>query len=283
MGKTLRSSGSEARGGDSGGAIELAGAIWMKAGELSLGGRGRVRLLREIGEKGSISQAARSMGMSYKAAWDAVDTMNRLADSPLVERSTGGRGGGSTHLTQHGRDLIARFARLEEIHHSFVRRLSEEGLEHTSELQRILEDLTMKTSARNQFSGVVTRLTAGAVNDEVELTIGEGCRIVAVITHESSEALGLREGARAFALIKASSVMLGVGDGGRLSARNQLPGVVQLVRPGAVNTEVVVRLDEGEDLVSIITHASAQSLGLAQGVRVFAIIKASSVILGVDG
>ena len=54
----------------------------------------RVRLLEAIEAHGSISQAAKQVPLSYKAAWDAVDAMNNLADRPLVERSTGGRAGG---------------------------------------------------------------------------------------------------------------------------------------------------------------------------------------------
>jgi len=54
-------------------------------------GATRIRLLEAIGEHGSISQAAKAVPLSYKAAWDAVDAMNNLADEPLVLRSTGAR------------------------------------------------------------------------------------------------------------------------------------------------------------------------------------------------
>src|SRR5689334_16720910 len=83
-------------------AIALQGALWMTVGDESLGGRGRIGLLQAIAEQGSITQAAKAFGMSYKAAWDAVDAMNNLAGAALVERSTGGRGGGSTRLTPRG-------------------------------------------------------------------------------------------------------------------------------------------------------------------------------------
>jgi molybdate transport system regulatory protein len=72
----------------------------------------------------------------------------------------------------------------------------------------------MKTSARNQLQGTVTVLATGAVNDEVELTLTAGQRIVAVVTHESTASLGLAVGAEAFALVKASSVFVATDLGG---------------------------------------------------------------------
>ena len=72
------------------GTIELHGSIWMTVGGTNFGGKGRIGLLAQIAESGSISKAARAIGMSYKAAWDAIDLMNNLAGQPLVER--GGEG-----------------------------------------------------------------------------------------------------------------------------------------------------------------------------------------------
>jgi molybdate transport system regulatory protein len=104
---------------------------------------------------------------------------------------------------------------------------------------------------------------------------------VSTITHESVETLGLAPGAEAFALVKASSVLIGLPDPGmRLSARNQLPGVVARVVPGAVNAEIVLDLDGGGTVAAIITNGSLADLGLKEGVRALAIFKASSVILG---
>jgi molybdate transport system regulatory protein len=69
--------------------------------------------LARIADSGSITQAAKAMGMSYKAAWDAIDTMNNLAGEPLVQRTTGGKGGGGTTLTQRGEQLVANFRLIE--------------------------------------------------------------------------------------------------------------------------------------------------------------------------
>lgn len=262
-------------------AIGLHGTLWLTVGGRDLGGAGRVGLLAAIAACGSITQAAKAMGMSYKAAWDAVDTMNNLAGEALVERSTGGRGGGSTRLTARGEALVARFAQLDALHQRFVALLASEGADLTADLS-ILRTLNMKTSARNQLVGTVVALRTGAVNDEVELALPGGARLVAIVTRESAETMGLAPQMTAFALIQSSSVMLATElQGARLSARNQLPGTVSRVTPGAVNTEVLLAIDGGGTLAATVTRASADALALAPGQRATALFKASSVIVGV--
>jgi molybdate transport system regulatory protein len=138
----------------------------------------------------------------------------------------------------------------------------------------------MKTSARNQFSGTVSKIVLGAINDEIELTVEGGHKIVAVVTHESARSLDLQVGAPAYALIKASSVLIVTEDAGvRFSARNRFHGKVAAVKAGAVNTEVVIEMPEGGSVASMVTHESAERLGLAVGASASAIFKASSVII----
>ena len=139
----------------------------------------------------------------------------------------------------------------------------------------------MKTSARNLFLGTVSECKPGAVNDEVRLQLPGGPCLVAIVTRESVERLGLKPGVPAMALVKASSVIVATElDGIRLSTRNQLPGTVVSVSPGAVNAEVVIDIGGGATVAAIVTQASMQSLGLKTGIKATALFKASSVILG---
>lgn len=260
--------------------IHLDSSIWMKVGSENLGGRGRIELLDLIAEKGSITQAAKAIGMSYKAAWDAVNTMNNLAGAALVERSSGGRGGGSTRLTARGLELIERFKRIEAVHQRFVQVLNEEANDLASDLS-LLRIMNMKTSARNHFSGTVMAISKGVVNDEVELSCGSGITIVATVTRESTESLSLKIGSPCFALVKASSIIIAsnLAEAG-LSARNQLKGTITAIIPGAVNTEIVLELEGGAHIAAIVTDTSVNALGLEIGKPAAAIFKASSVILG---
>ena len=176
---------------------------------------------------------------------------------------------------------MRNFEFIRQEHARFVERLNRQahGLARDYAL---MESIAMKTSARNQFAGRVHAVRAGAINDAIELEVIGGLRIVATITRDSRNELGLAVGAKAFALVKASSIML-MTDGGdvRLSARNQLAGHVSRLVPGAVNTEVVLELPGGGSVAAVITNEGAKALGLVEGSAATAVFKASSVILGV--
>ena len=140
----------------------------------------------------------------------------------------------------------------------------------------------MKISARNILPGKVTGVTKGAVNAEIVLTLRGGEIVVAIITNASADRLGLQPGTDAFAIIKASDVMVGKGlENAKLSARNILPGRVADLHEGAVNSEVGIRLPGGTMLAASITRESVQALNLTKDDAVSAVVKASHVLIGV--
>ncbi|RQR42083.1 MULTISPECIES: TOBE domain-containing protein [unclassified Burkholderia] len=270
----------------SAGPLELAGELWLRAGQQTLGGATRIALLAAIGDTGSITRAAKAVGLSYKAAWDAIDTMNNLAGEPLVTRSTGGKGGGGTTLTPRATSLIAAFRTIEREHRRFIDAASA-AVSGFDVDWALIGRIGMKTSARNQWFGKVESIVRGTVNDEVTLVLPGGQVIVAVLTHESADALGLEPGADACALVKASWVVLAVDDAAeatlKVSARNQLHGTVETVAAGAVNSEVTLALDGGGTLTAVVTNDSVGALQLDAGRRAIGLFKASSVILAVTG
>lgn len=140
----------------------------------------------------------------------------------------------------------------------------------------------MKISARNVFEGKVQSVTKGAVNAEVTLILVGGEHVVGIITNSSVDTLNLAAGKTAYAIIKASEVIVGKGvDGTKLSARNVLAGEVASLEDGSVNSEVDIKLPGGTIVVASITKESVSSLGLKKGDSVAAIIKASNVMIGV--
>lgn len=241
----------------------------------------RLALLAAIAEAGSISGAARKVGMTYKAAWDALEAMNNLAPQPLVVTQHGGSGGGGARLTPLGERILATQRRLEQQLALVLKQFQQEegALEHLA----MLRSLQMKTSARNALRGTVEEVRHGAVNSEVTLRLqGEDC-LHAIITKASAEAMNLAPGKEATAIIKASWVILAAPDECvRISARNRLCGTIKRVQEGAVNAEVVLELPGGNTLAAIITEASLEDLGFKVGDRACALIKASHIILAVD-
>jgi molybdate transport system regulatory protein len=141
----------------------------------------------------------------------------------------------------------------------------------------------MKISARNIFPGKIEAIKPGAVNTEVDLVIAGGERIVAIVTNDSVKSLGLAVGKDATAIVKASSVLvLAEGSAIRLSARNSLAGTVNKLTHGPVSAEVSIALKGGVEVHATITNDAAIELGLKEGSSATAIVKASSVILGVQ-
>jgi molybdate transport system regulatory protein len=243
----------------------------------------RIRLLEAIDKHGSISQAAKAVPLSYKAAWDAIDAMNNLADQPLVLRSTGGRNGGGTLLTEHGKKTVALYRALEAEYQAALDRLSasmNEGLASDfQQFRQLLRRMSMKTSARNQFAGQIVGLREGHVDFEVRLKLDEQNELVAVITRESAENLNLSIDMDINAIVKSSSVLLLNDPNVRTTARNHLWGEITRIHDGPVNAEVTLALPSGRSVCAVVTHDSVDRLGLAVGDQACAVFKASAVIL----
>ncbi|ARU32110.1 hypothetical protein CAP31_10740 [Sulfuriferula sp. AH1] len=105
---------------------QVWGRVWITRNGRNFIGRGRVELLKKIGEMGSISKAAKSMKMSYKAAWDAVDAMGNAFGQAVVTTSTGGKGGGGAQLTLKAHQVIAAFEKMESQHAQMLQTLTAE-------------------------------------------------------------------------------------------------------------------------------------------------------------
>ncbi len=258
----------------------------LRLGGSARAGEDRIRLLEAIGRQGSITAAGAEIGLGYRATWDAVQTLNNLVPTPLVQARAGGRAGGAAGLTPEGEAALRALRHVQDEIALAMDRLNARFAADPTTVD--IGDLNspwslpMRTSARNTYRGQVKELLEGAVNAEVVLDIGQGLEIVATVTRPSIVELGLASGSQAFALIKASVVVLVAADGDvRASARNRLAGTVIALDPGAVNSEVVLELADGKTLVANVTRRGLDDLGLRVGDRATALIKASQVILAV--
>lgn len=244
-------------------------------------GRDRIDLLEAVAAHGSISKAAKAVGLSYKAAWDAVNAVNNLLPRPAILGQTGGRHGGGAVLTEDGRALIAAFRLLEARLARVAASLA--GGEGAGDPLSLLWSLGMKTSARNAFRCVVTELRPGAVNAEVILRLSPAVTLTAVITGESVRDLGITVGREVVALVKSSFVLLAAaGQKLAVSARNRVPGTVARREDGPVSSEFTLDIGEGKSLIAVVTRDGAEELGLGVGDPAVALFKASHVILAVD-
>ena len=238
----------------------------------------RIRLLHAIEEYGSISKAAKAVPMSYKSAWEAVDTMNNLASEAIVIRETGGRNGGGTQITPYGKRLLESYAILKEEHSRFLQRLSAlQPLENAA--LATIGRLSLQISARNQIGGKIVALACGSVHAEVTLTLKNGMSLHSVITKEAAENLALGHGDEVVAIFKSSSVSLRDNIRAEGDRENTLPGRVSKIICGEKSREVIVDIGGGDTIVSVIPHQKEEQK-IEEGNLVSVVIDKHDVMIG---
>lgn len=249
-------------------------------------GESRLRLLEAIDREGSITRAAPAVPLSYKAAWSAVEAMNRLAQVPLVERGAGGGRRAGTRLTDHGRRLLALLRATQAESRSAIAGLVRAPVDaavaaDVPAYRRLLRTHALRTSARNQFAGRVQALQRRGMAVDVMLDFGDRQRLCAQVTSASVRTLGLRVGSAVLALLKAPAVAVESAPAAarRRDGRNRLAGT--LVRCAARQglTEAVIELGGGHRVVALVPQEKVQGLGLAKGGPAVAVFDKTDVIL----
>lgn len=237
----------------------------------------RIELLYAIEEYGSISKAAKAVPMSYKSAWEAVDTMNSLSPEPLVSRETGGKDGGGTTITSYGLKLLENYALLKEEHTRFLERLSE-LTDIKSGAFRTIGRLGLQISARNQMQAEVMEIEAGEVNTKVYLKLKSGQKIISVITEEAVENLHIETGQIVTAICKSSNVNIVVSSKAKIE--NQLEGKVLQIEKDSKNMKIIVDVGRHDTIVSVMTIDNLEGLALEEGSNVMVEIEANNIMLG---
>lgn len=251
--------------------------VLEKDGVSYLGGQ-RIDLLEAIDAHGSITQAAKAIGVSYRTAWDAVDAMNNQSDQPLVERATGGKNGGGTRLTEHGHRVIQLFRALEgEYRHALTTLAGDR--EDFDEFRRLLRKFSLTTSARNQFVGHIASFVIGPVYVEVHVRVDAQTELIAVVTQHSLQSMGLKEGMEVYVMFKAGAVVLTTDTVKAISFENRLCGQVRHLHPGAVYTEVSVRLPNEKIITAVVNNEMVTQMGLSPDTPVCAMFNATNLIL----
>ncbi len=240
-----------------------------------------ILMLEAISENGSINQAAKAVGTSYKGAWERIESLNNLSAIPLVKKKTGGSGGGGTELTEEGKVFLAR-ARMFQRDIGKLFGLFKETPEEAFSMLKTLKGMEMRISARNVWLGNIKAIDTGVVNSVVTVRLKGRDTIVAVITNSSVERLELAQEKEVLAIVKATDVLLSHEiEPDTISASNILCGPISRIVPGKVNDEVTVELDGGNTVTSILTSNSVKRLSFKVEDEVRAIIKASNVLLAI--
>lgn len=236
----------------------------------------RIDILRRIEEGGSISEAARRAGVSYKAAWQAIETLGNLAGTPMVEKAVGGSGGGGAVLTPAGRSVLEAAAML-GMARAKVLALLEPGT-RSARGGPGLAALALRTSMRNQLPCVVKTLSSTGGLIRVGLDLPGGGQLYSRITRESAQLLQLKRGLRVLALCKATAVQV-AAQISSADALNVVAGTVSRASRSAQGGEVALQLGGGMSLVGF----SARGQRLMPGERAMASIEESGVVVAISG
>ncbi|MEJ4043201.1 molybdenum-dependent transcriptional regulator [Erwinia sp. SLM-02] len=235
----------------------------------------RIELLRQVKESGSISQGAKLAGISYKSAWDAINEMNQLADRTLVERATGGKGGGGAIVTPYGERLIQLYVLLEQIQQKAFDVLQDDA--PLGSLLGAIARFSLQTSARNQLYGTVVSRDNLPVQQHVTVQLADGITQIRVaLTEQSANRLQLSAGKEVLVLIKAPWVGITQQE---VSADNQLAGHVSQIEQGETRSEVLVTLGSGETLCATVENQLIAQQKLQPGSAVTAYFNADRVII----
>lgn len=255
---------------------------WVEA-EIRLAGmldRRMIELLKAIDKTGSINQAAKHVGLSYKGAWQMIERANNLAPKVLIATATGGSKGGGTVLTPAGQALLALYCRLEYQHQQFLAKLNRDLLDDP-DMMILLKSMAVKSSAINQLFGQIFEIKTGAIHREIDVRLKGGEHIVASMTNDEFDSLGLKDGDDLLLLIGMSEINIVTDENPyRLSARNSLKGTMIRIQQDGIDAEVFMRLPGGDSIVAMITQGSAESLDLKVGDSVIAVFKSNAVLLG---
>jgi molybdate transport system regulatory protein len=156
-------------------------------------------LLRYIAETGSLTHAAKIVGMSYRGAWDRMERMEKNLGRRLVERKAGGKAGGSATITEDGRKLLKEFRK--------TRKLLFDVLDD----KEAWEDVGYKLSARNRLRAKIVEVKRGTVTSQVKMRLVSANTLTSIITNDAVEDLSLKEGDEVEAVVKSTDVLVAKG------------------------------------------------------------------------
>lgn len=236
----------------------------------------RLEILKRINDAGSISEAARSVGVSYKAAWQAIETLGNIAGGALVEKTVGGSRGGGTKLTQTGLKVLEIAEELAKARAQVLAKY----LSSDASLKNIGSS-TLRTSLRNHIPAVIETMKVGSALVQLYLRVDEDNLLKASVTKESALLLNLHEGMEVLALTKAIGVSISGGSeeaSERRAGVNIISGEVVRCERAMKGGECTLRLKSGINIVGFARRGH----GLHLNQTAFAVIPPSSIVVALN-
>ncbi|MCX8649114.1 LysR family transcriptional regulator [Gilliamella sp. B2776] len=213
----------------------------------------RIALLKAIDQTGSLSQAAKQIGLSYKTAWDAISEINKLTAKPFLITATGGKNGGGTKLSAYAVRFIQLYDLLTQLQHNAFNILNDDNVP-LDDILKATAKLSLQTSARNQLYGYVKHIEANHIAGYVDVKLSDNqTELKGYITQQSIERLKLSMNKTVLLLIKAPLIELNDANENCLSVE------VETIKTDGEWTEIKFLLPSGIQLyASKVTHEVKQ-------------------------
>ena len=235
--------------------------LWIEKNGKNFLGHGKIELLEKIEEYGSINAAAKAMKMSYKAAWDAIDSINNLAKTAVVLKV-----GNGSKLSDEGKRLISKFRGLEKKIDEFISQFDDD-------LEISAKNLSM-LSAKNQFIAVVRGVRSDSVGADLELYINKNITIFSNITKDSLSKLKIGVDSAVIAIIKANSIKISKT---KPKCANAIKCEILNIKQGEKLTQISLK---SNDINLTSTMKNSEFGKFSQNEIVYAYFDASSVMIG---
>lgn len=249
--------------------FNIKGNLWIDKNDKAFIGKGRVQLLKNIQIYGSISKAAKHMKMSYKAAWDSVDIMNKLSQKPLVTKVTGGKGGGGTVITTYAKEIINHYEELEYLHKKYL-----------STLDNYFEEIAINGKNEepvfSKLEASITKIVSEKKNYEVELQLKSNQKLITIINEDFLLKKELTLNKKIQLLIETNSIVI-TKEAPLSSARNTLKGKILNINDDGINTYLSINCTNKDILNAKITNSSYKRLNLKKDDSVYASFKAYNI------
>ena len=247
----------------------IDGNFWINKNGKAFIGKGRVELLKNIQIYGSISKAAKQMKMSYKAAWDSVDIMNKLSNEPLVTKVTGGVGRGGTVITTYAKEIINAHDELKNLHETYLENMS-------NLFDSLVIDLKNEKPVFSKLEGKITNIISNNQNSEIEIILNSKQKLVTIVNDEFLQKRELKVDKFVKLLIETNSIVI-TKDKSSNSARNSLEGVVEEINDDGISTYLSIKCGENDFINAKITNSSYKNLSIKKQDKVFAFLKGYNI------
>jgi len=252
--------------------FDVDGNIWIKKDNRGFIGHGRVELLQNIQIYGSISKAAKQMKMSYKAAWDSVDIMNKLSPKPLVTKVSGGKGGGGTVITSHAKELIQAYEEISKLYRNYF-----QTLENSFNDQ--LSDTSSQEPAFCRLSGTISMMRNVDDNYEISIKLKSGQLLTSIENKKFVIEKDFKVEDEINFLIETDNIVLTKNNQMNSSARNRIFGKVVSIHDDEINSNITIDCGDEDIIHSKITSSSCKKLELKVEDEVYASFKAYNVLI----